>query len=164
MVIRSRFPKLVHINDFLCFLFMNYYHKLVNKLLCLLTRARESLGKEDWYACTDATGGFPAKWRLSRETSAEIPYWWQMTTQIWVLLLIGWSKISNQSEALPRSGQPGISALVSQNSFRVENTGGFAKYIFTVFSDKEKPFLRRYSSKRTEKGGTFLPPPPHPLN
>ena len=45
MVIRSRFPKLVHINDFHCFLFMNYFHKLVNKPLCLLTRARESSGK-----------------------------------------------------------------------------------------------------------------------
>ena len=24
-----------------------------------------------------------------RETSAEIPYWWRVTTQIWVMLLIG---------------------------------------------------------------------------
>ena len=41
------------------------------------------------------------------ETSAEIPYWWRVTTQIWVTLLIGWIKFTtghNQSEALPWSG------------------------------------------------------------
>ena len=41
------------------------------------------------------------------ETSAEIPHWWCVTTQIWVVLLIGWSKFPmqhDQSEALPRSG------------------------------------------------------------
>ena len=41
------------------------------------------------------------------ETSAEIPYWWPVTTQIWVVLLIGWIKFPtghDQSEALPRSG------------------------------------------------------------
>ena len=27
-----------------------------------------------------------------RETSAEIPYWWRVTTQIWLVLLIGWNK------------------------------------------------------------------------
>ena len=40
------------------------------------------------------------------EMSTEIPYWWRVTTQIWVVLLIGWSKFPmwhNQSEALPRS-------------------------------------------------------------
>ena len=38
--------------------------------------------------------------------SAEIPYWWRVTTQIWVVLLIGravWEICINQSEALPRS-------------------------------------------------------------
>ena len=37
------------------------------------------------------------------ETSAEIPYWWRVTTQVWVVLLIGWNKFStrhDQSEAL----------------------------------------------------------------
>ena len=29
------------------------------------------------------------------ETSAEIPYWWRVTTQSWVVLLIGWSKFSD---------------------------------------------------------------------
>ena len=41
------------------------------------------------------------------ETSAEILYWWRFTTQIWVVLLIGFSAREicfNQSEALPSSG------------------------------------------------------------
>ena len=40
-------------------------------------------------------------------TRAEIPYWWRVTTQIKVVLLIGWIVREfrfNQSEALPRSG------------------------------------------------------------
>ena len=39
--------------------------------------------------------------------SAEIPYWWRVTTQIWVVLLIGWGKFPpwhDQSEEFPRSG------------------------------------------------------------
>ena len=42
------------------------------------------------------------------ETSAEIPYWWRVSTQIWVVFLIGWSEFPAQhvqSETLPRSGQ-----------------------------------------------------------
>ena len=41
------------------------------------------------------------------ETCWEIPYWWRGTTQIWVVLLIGWIKFPtwhDQSEAVPRSG------------------------------------------------------------
>ena len=40
------------------------------------------------------------------ETRAEIPYWWRVTTQIWVVLLIGrapWEIWFSQSEALPKS-------------------------------------------------------------
>ena len=39
--------------------------------------------------------------------SAEISYWWQVTTQIWIVLLIGcaaWQICYNQSEGLPISG------------------------------------------------------------
>ena len=38
-------------------------------------------------AFCDAATGFPRNdvW----ETSAEIPYWWRITTQVWVVLLIG---------------------------------------------------------------------------
>ena len=41
------------------------------------------------------------------ETSAEIPYWWHVTIQFWVVLLIGraaWEICFSQSEARPRSG------------------------------------------------------------
>ena len=40
------------------------------------------------------------------ETTSEIPYWWRVTTQIWVVLLIGRAAKQiclNQSEALSRS-------------------------------------------------------------
>ena len=36
------------------------------------------------------------------ETIARIPYWWRVTSQVWVVLLIGWSKFPlrhEQSEA-----------------------------------------------------------------
>ena len=55
------------------------------------------------------------------ETSAEILYWWRVTTQIWVVLLIGraaWEICFNQSEA---RHQYRISALVSQTSLGGEN-------------------------------------------
>ena len=41
------------------------------------------------------------------EMITEIPYWWCITTHIWVVLLIGWIKFPtrhDQSKALPRSG------------------------------------------------------------
>ena len=38
------------------------------------------------------------------ETSAEIPFWWHVTTRIWVVLLIGLKQSFSQSESLPWSG------------------------------------------------------------
>ena len=35
------------------------------------------------------------------ETSAEIPYWWRATTQIWVVLLIGWKSASSNQKHFP---------------------------------------------------------------
>ena len=68
------------------------------------------------------------------ETSAEIPYWWRVSTQIRVLLLIGCATCEicfNQSRALPHwvvtHHQYGISALVSQTSFHGETVGGIVK-------------------------------------
>ena len=37
----------------------------------------------------------PLRNEVSEETTAEIPYWWRVTTQTWVELLIGWSKFSS---------------------------------------------------------------------
>ena len=36
-------------------------------------------------------------WNDVWETSTEIAYWWHITTQIWVVLLIGWSKFHQSS-------------------------------------------------------------------
>ena len=77
------------------------------------------------------------------ETSAEIPYWWRITTQIWVVLLIGWIKFSHAARPILSTTQLwvvtrlryGISALVSQTSFGGEASGGFAKcWLFFFFS------------------------------
>ena len=38
------------------------------------------------------------------ETSAEIPYWWRVTAQIWAVLLIGWSKFSTNQKHYPDLG------------------------------------------------------------
>ena len=57
------------------------------------------------------------------ETSAEIPYWWRVTTQIWAraVLLKGraaWKILLNQSEALPRSGKWRVISMEFLRSFR----------------------------------------------
>ena len=54
------------------------------------------------------------------ETRAEIPYWWQVTTQTWVMLLIGWIKFPtrhNHSEVLPRSGYCHVIRMEFLHSF-----------------------------------------------
>ena len=75
-------------------------------------------------------------WFPRQMTSAEIPQWWRITTQIWTVLLIGWNKFPtryDQSEALlsriwvVTRHQYGISALFSWTSFGGETTGGVAK-------------------------------------
>ena len=37
-------------------------------------------------------------------TSSEIPYWWRITTQIWVVLLIGWKFASTNEKHYPDLG------------------------------------------------------------
>ena len=61
------------------------------------------------------------------ETSAEIPYWRCVTTQIWVMLLI-WLVVPHRKfiSTIPRH-QYGISALVSPTSFDGETSGSIAK-------------------------------------
>ena len=60
------------------------------------------------------------------QTSAEISCWPRVTTQMWMVLLIGWSKLlswHNQSGAYPGLGSENvisISALVPQTCFRGE--------------------------------------------
>ena len=69
------------------------------------------------------------------ETSADIPYWWRVTTQIWVVLLIGWTQISHAARSIRSTTQIwvvtrhqyGISALVPQTSFGGVTSGSVAK-------------------------------------
>ena len=53
---------------------------------------------------SDAISGFPTPRNDIWETSGEIPYWWRVATQIWVVPLTGWTPRHGQTEALPRSG------------------------------------------------------------
>ena len=80
------------------------------------------------------------------KTRAEIPYWWRVTNQNWVVLLIGhaaWEIWFNQSEALSSSAwvvtrrRYGISALVFQTSFSGETSGSVAKC--RLFSQTKAP-------------------------
>ena len=83
--------------------------------------------------------------------SAEIPYWWRITTKIWVVLLIGraaWEICFNQSKARPRSGSD------------TWNSGGIAKYRLFPQARKKvsylllncafpiKPFTAKFSQKQ----------------
>ena len=64
-------------------------------------------------------------------TTVEIPYWWRVTTQIWVVHLIGWSKFPNNqkhsSDLSSERHQHGISAVDLQTSFSEETSCVVAK-------------------------------------
>ena len=50
---------------------------------------------------------FPREMKPEKRAQKFHAYWWRVTTQIWVVLLIGraaWEICFNQSETLPRSG------------------------------------------------------------
>ena len=105
------------------------------------------------------------------ETSAEIPYGWHVTTQIWVMLLIGWIKFlmcHDQSEALPR---PGKWCIISMEFLRlflrrhlagkplVASSKAFHSKLYHIFVKKFSVFLicsldlrrsRNYDIKRTK--------------
>ena len=68
-------------------------------------------------------------------TRTEIPYWWRVTAQVWLVLLIGWSKFSDNQTQNPDMGktwvvshhQYGISAIIFQASFHGDTSGGVAR-------------------------------------
>ena len=60
--------------------------RVSNQLAFRVRRAVTWLRKQPTFR--NASSGFPAKWRLRNEHSADVPYWWRVTTQIWVMLLI----------------------------------------------------------------------------
>ena len=64
------------------------------------------------------------------ELTTEIPYWWSITSQIWVVLLIGrlLQLIKGTALIWVMTDHPyGISRLISQTSFCRETSGGIAK-------------------------------------
>ena len=65
------------------------------------------------------------------ETSAEIPYWWRVTSQTWVVRHICWKFVqpirsTTQIWVVTRH-QYGIYAVFYQTSFRGKTSGGVAK-------------------------------------
>ena len=73
------------------------------------------------------------------QTSADIPYWRRVTTQMWVVFLIGHAVRQNQQEALPWTGlwlvwnfRARFSDVISQGNqwWRREKTVLFSGYIY----------------------------------
>ena len=76
----------------------------------------------NWSVLSTAVNGQPRiSWENSRHFAMPTQaYWWHVTTQIWVVLLIGWSKFStryDQLETLPSSGWWHVISMEFLNSF-----------------------------------------------
>ena len=56
--------------------------------------------------------------------TSEIPYWWRVNTQTWVVLLIGWRKFLTNQKHYPGLA---IDASSAQTSFCGETSGGVVK-------------------------------------
>ena len=95
-----------------CCLSTSVCQKLINGLLSLIREVFFWYFVSSVFLAWENSRHFAAQPLVSPriddwETSAEIPYWWRVTTQIWVVLLsgrgTGWEICFIQSEALPRS-------------------------------------------------------------
>ena len=87
----------------------------------------------------------PLKWLL--RTSKEIPYWWRVTTQFW--LVVPWVKFASTNQKhYPDlvSDAYGVSTLVSQTTFREETSDDVARG--RLFSQAKELFLLTKSSVR----------------
>ena len=136
-------------------------------LYCLQDCNFYNLRKQQTYR--DVTTGFLRNdvWG----TSAKIPYWWRVTTQIWVVLLIGCAARGicfNQSEALPKSGLWHVISMEFLRSFLKSHFAGKlivasrnvshflrVQLLLMLFSET-KIFLHR-SIYHTEFGETATP-------
>ena len=72
-----------------------------------------------------------------------IPHWWPVTTQIWVVLLIGWKFVSTNQ----KRDQYGITALVSRTSIREGTRGGVAKCFFRLWKNSTRLIMETLSVK-----------------
>ena len=95
------------------------------------------------------------------EMSAEMPYWWRVTTHIWVGSASDWLKQTyRQSKVLPTQiwvvtcHQYEISAFVSHTSFHRETSGGVAKC--RLFSQAKYKHLKMTNINKYESEGTSL--------
>ena len=106
------------------------------------------------------------------ETRAEISYWWRVNTQIWVVLLSGWSKFlswHDQSEAQPYLGSDAswvwnLSACSERGFGARENRGAPLAFLSrpkTPFAFRFKRLSRRLLSNLVPMF-SLLPPFPHP--
>ena len=102
------------------------------------------------------------------ETSTEIPHWWRVSTQMWVVFLIGRAarKIClNQSEALPRSWY--WRHVISMEFLRFFSRRPFAEkpVVASVFSVLDSGFHTVYSgfqildSRFLQLSATWIPDP-----
>ena len=75
-----------------------------------------------------------------------MPYWWRVTTQIWVVLLVeaNFPPGTTNQKHYPGPGSDVSSALVSKMSFRGETSGGVTNY--RPFSQATRGFAARGSS------------------
>ena len=71
-------------------------------------------------------------WNDVWERSAKTPYWWRVTTQIWVGLLIGWGKNFKSSSFLRRH-LPGKPLVESRNVCFLRLMENWSTHIYTRF-------------------------------
>ena len=69
----------------------------------------------------------------------EIPYWWRITTYIWVVLLIGWKFASTNHKHYPDLGSDVLSflfyiILLTLPNDKISDTTKKSVHIFTVFN------------------------------
>ena len=112
-------------------------------------------------------------WNDVWETSAEIPYWWRITTQIWVVLLrVAWESWFTQSEAPPRSGYCRVISMEFLCSFLRRHFAGkpvvpsrtvgcfLRLVIYTVIKQRKKRRLKAikyYSVLKKIFNGALIP-------
>ena len=117
------------------------------------TRACDSLRKQTTFQDTTLVLPQNGVWG----TSVEIPYWRRVTTQIWVMLLIGWSNFSTNQKHYPDLGSDVSSVWISavvppQTSFRGVTSDGVVKcWLFSKLSVCEWDRTFSLWKKRSDK-------------
>ena len=110
-----------------------------------------------------------------RETRAEISYWWRVNTQIWVVLLSGWSKFlswHDQSEAQPHLGSDASCvwnlSTCSERGFGARKNRGaplaFLSRLKLPLPSVSNACHAGYSATSFPCSLSYPPPAPHPLS